>query len=221
MFNVPLVQVSTLIQGGIPVLAANLKFLINWPKREVARKRVHRSFKKHYRKCRCIIDCSEICIERPSDLTARAQTWSNYKHHNTMKFLIGITPYGSISFLSKCWGGRVSDKHLTQASGFLDMVEPGDLILADRGFLVDEEVALRGATLIIPPFMRGRKQLQKYEVDKTRQMSRCRIHVERVICRLKRKYVFLQHVWPITMVNLVDDVLTICGSLSNLHPRIH
>ena len=94
-----------------------------------------------------------------------------------MKCLIGITPYGSISFLSKCWGGRVSGKQLTKASGLLDMVQPGDLILADRGFLVDEEVALRGATLIIPPFMRGRK-LQKYEVDKTRQMSRCRIHME-------------------------------------------
>ena len=44
---------------------------------------------------------------------ARAQTYSNYKHHNTVKFLIGITPQGVISFVLKGWGGRVSDKHLT------------------------------------------------------------------------------------------------------------
>jgi len=39
----------------------------------------------------------------------RAQTWSNYKKHNTVKFLIGVTPQGTIDFISKGWGGRVSD----------------------------------------------------------------------------------------------------------------
>ena len=38
--------------------------------------------------CVVIIDCFEIFIERPMNLKARAQTWSNYmyKHHNTVKF---------------------------------------------------------------------------------------------------------------------------------------
>ena len=51
---------------------------------------------------------------------ARSQTWSNYKHHNTVKFLIGMTPQGYISFISKGWGGRVSDKYLTEHCGMLD-----------------------------------------------------------------------------------------------------
>ena len=74
--------------------------------------------------------------ERPSDLMARAQTFSNYKHHNTVKFLIAITPQGVISFVSKGWGGRVSDKHLTENCGLLNFLLPGDVILADRGFTV-------------------------------------------------------------------------------------
>ena len=45
-------------------------------------------------------------MERPSDLLARAQVWSNYKHHSTLKFLIGITPQGTISFVSKAYGGK-------------------------------------------------------------------------------------------------------------------
>ena len=49
-----------------------------------------------------IINCSEICIEQPKNLTAPGQTWSNYKHNNTAKYLIG-----PVMFLSAGWGGRV------------------------------------------------------------------------------------------------------------------
>ena len=73
-------------------------------------------------------DCFEIFIERPSGLEARAKTWSSYKHHNTVTFLIGITPQGAISFLSNGWG--VSDKYLTENSGFLNNLIPGDVVLA-------------------------------------------------------------------------------------------
>ena len=52
-----------------------------------------RCFKYSFeKKATIIIDCFEIFIERPSNLLARAQTFSNYKHHNTVKVLIGITP---------------------------------------------------------------------------------------------------------------------------------
>ena len=72
-------------------------------------------------------------FDRPSALLARAQTYSTYKH-NTAKYLIRITPHGIISFISKGWGGRVSDKHLTKNCGLLNKLLPGDTVLADRGF---------------------------------------------------------------------------------------
>ena len=68
--------------------------------------------------------------ERPKSLKARAQTWSNYKHHNTVKFLVAITPQGVIS---KGWGGRASDKHITENGGILRHLLPGDQILAGHG----------------------------------------------------------------------------------------
>ena len=93
-------------------------------------------FKDLYPKTRCIIDCSEIFIECPLAFQARAQTYSNYKKHNTVKILIAITPNGCISFISQCWEGRATDKFITMHSGLLNLLEHGDTVLADRGLTV-------------------------------------------------------------------------------------
>ena len=67
-----------------------------------------------------IIDCFEIFIEKPSNLSARACTWSQYKHYNIIKYLISETPQGVVSFISNGWGGQASDKYITENSGFLN-----------------------------------------------------------------------------------------------------
>ena len=90
--------------------------------------------------------------------------YSNYKKHNTIKFLIGITPCESISFLSQCWGGRVSDKVITQESNFLRHLEQDDVVLADRGFTIADDLAIHGAKLEIPAFICGKSQLTQREV---------------------------------------------------------
>ena len=59
-----------------------------------------------------------------------------YKHHNTVKLLVGITPSGAFSFLSKLWTGSSSDRRATQESGLLDLLEEGDHVMADRRFTV-------------------------------------------------------------------------------------
>ena len=43
---------------------------------------------------------------------------------------------------------------------FLDRVQPGDVILADRGFLFEGELALRKTTLAIPAFTCTKRKLQ-------------------------------------------------------------
>ena len=117
-----------------------------------------------------------------------------------MKFLIGISPQGSITFISKGWGGRVSDHYLSENSGILEKLLPGDIVLADRGFNVHEAAGLYCAEVKLPPFTKGKKQLSRCEINKARQLSRVRIHVERVIGLLRRKYKILSSTLPINLI---------------------
>ena len=99
-FDISTSRMSKIIRSLVPLIAAHMTNLIVWPDHGTIRRHLPRSFKKNSKYCVCIIDCSEIFIERTENLKVRAQTWLNYKHNNTLKYLIGITPAGAISFLS-------------------------------------------------------------------------------------------------------------------------
>ena len=87
-------------------------------------------------------------------------TFSNYKNDNTFKGLVGISPDGSVTFVSLLYPGCISDKELTKRNGILDLLEPGDSVMADRGFKI-EDLLLIGAKLNIPPFYGVKNSYQK------------------------------------------------------------
>jgi len=76
----------------------------------------------------------------------------------------------------------------------------GHHIGADRGFNVQEAVGLYCAEVKMPPFTKGKKQSSKLEVDTARQLSRVRIHVERVIGLMRQKYTILESTLPINVI---------------------
>lgn len=126
-----------------------------------------------------------------------------------------MSPAGAITFLSAGWGGRVSDKQLKAESGFYDLLEVNDKILADRGFTIRDELALCGATLRIPHFTKGKKQLSAQEVETSRRLSNVRIHIERIISRWKT-FKILTTVIPLSQVDLLDDMVILCAALTNI-----
>ncbi|KAF0750162.1 Uncharacterized protein FWK35_00018318 [Aphis craccivora] len=79
-------------------------------------------------------------------------------------------------------GGRVSDKHITENCDFLENLLPGDIVLADRGFTINESVGFHYAIMVkTPAFTNGQPQLHPCSIEKTRKIASVRIHVERVI----------------------------------------
>ena len=87
--------------------------------------------------------------------------------------------------------------------------------MADRGFLIDEALAQVGVGLNIPPFMCGKTQLSAQDEDTTRKIARLRIHVERVIERIKN-FRILSYVFPNAMSVDMNKVWVICCYLVNL-----
>ena len=107
---------------------------------------------------------------------------------------------------------------------FLNKLVPGDLVLANRGFTVHEEVWFRQAELNIPAFTKGKSQLDLVDVEKTRKIANVRIHVERIIGILRKKYTILQtmlHTDYLTcnqenQIPLIDTIVRVCSALVNL-----
>lgn len=155
IFAVTKSTVSRVYITWVQFLALTFKgSLLRWPSKEEINAHMPASFSK-YPGTRVIIDCTEFFIEKPSSPSAQKATWSDYKHHNTVKLLVGITPSGAFSFVSKLWSGSSSDRRVTQESGLLDLLEEGDHVMADRGFTVRDLLTKKGVKLNIPPFNKG------------------------------------------------------------------
>ena len=222
-FKVHNSTVSRIFTRVISMLFVKLKPLIKWPERDASMKTMPMVFRKHFPRCVVIIDCFEIFLDRPTNLLARAQTYSSYKHHNTVKYLIGVTPQGTVSFISEGWGGRTSDKFLTEHSYLLDHLVPGDTVLADRGFDIKDSVGMKLSRLELPAFTKHKAQLNPIDVEQTRNVANVRIHIERVIGNIRKKYSILSATQPIDFVisngnetPTLDKIVYVCSALINI-----
>lgn len=107
-FGISTSLVSRICITWINLLYVELKDLFPFPAQELVRKNMPQEFAQ-YATTRIILDCTEL-IQRPSAMLVQSETWSDYKHHNTWKLLVGVTLNGQVSFLSDLWGGRICDK---------------------------------------------------------------------------------------------------------------
>lgn len=132
--------------------------------------------------------------------------------------LVGIAPNGLISYISECWGGKVSDKQLVLLTDFTKKLEYGDAVMADRGFNVTEELAVLGVTLVVPSYTKRKNQLSQIEVTESREISCRRIRVEQVIGRMKRFHI-LKNTVLYFMKDYLDDIVLLVAALTNLMPH--
>lgn len=149
------------------IIKKNKQFIFS-PDTALVKKNLPSSFttNKAFSNVFCIIDCFEIEIQKPSNPVHQSLTWSQYKHTNTLKYLLATTPNGFICFVSAGFGGRTSDIVLLQKSGFLEVMPPNCTILADRGFKqVDTILNEKKIKLLRPPSVSKDTQLLKAELE--------------------------------------------------------
>ena len=132
---------------------------IQWPSKEQILYYMPPVFKSFYPDLVSIIDCTELQMESPSSLDKRSLCYSSYKSRTTIKSLIGITPNGVVSFCSDLYCGSISDPEIVKKSGYLQHLNRGDLVMADKGFTIQDELASVGAKLALPHFMKGEHKI--------------------------------------------------------------
>ena len=96
---------------------------------------------RHFENLIGIIDSSKIFIEIPKNLELQSAPWSEYKHHNTLCVCVSLN--SALTFVSKAYTGRISDKEIILKPDFLDMLPKVSNIMADKGFNLFD--VLRGA----------------------------------------------------------------------------
>lgn len=218
-FGISQTSVSRIVTTWVNFCYCKFKELQIWPSRTIVDANMPLIFKELYPSTRCIIDATEIFIQKPQNPTAQQLTFSNYKNHNTFKALIAISPSGAISYVSDLFGGNISDKELTTQCGLLDYLEVGDSVMADRGFNISELLDTKGVTLNIPPKLTDPSgQLSGADRVKTRRIASVRVHVERAIGRIKN-FNILESV-PNSMHNVANQIFYVCALMTNFHPTL-
>lgn len=198
----------------LPILALVFKCAIIWPSKEEILLSLPKCFSK-FKNTRVVIDCTEIPVEKPKCLGCGIKVYSFYKSGETIKFLLGTTPSGLISFLSLPYGGRASDKAITNQSSLYSKVDPFETIMADKGFLIEEECEDNFIRLLRPPFLKNKDCLSEKEAEDNRKIAGARVHVERSIQRLKI-FKILKTKYPFRRIHEVEDVMTIIAGIVNL-----
>ncbi|KAJ3661671.1 hypothetical protein Zmor_006058 [Zophobas morio] len=161
--------------------------------------------------CRIVLDCTEVKYIKPKSLATQKMTYSAYKRQNTVKGLVGVAPNGVITFVRELYPGSTSDKKIVADCGILGKLQVGDMILADKGFLI-KDILPAGVDLNLPPFLTT-AQFTPEQAVQTRTIARARIHVERAIRRIKC-WKILQAT-PSNLTAQATTLFQVCSALCN------
>ena len=168
---------------------------------------------EEFSSARIAMDATEITQDVPSNMNSQSLSYSNYKSRHTVKAVTCVAPNGALVYCSELYPGSTSDAAIVDHCGILDMLKPGDMILADKGFNIFDKLP-PGVTLNIPPFLSSKSHFTKEEAQLCYKIGRSRIHVERANERIKN-YCILDHI-PSQYRHLSTKIFQVCVALVNL-----
>lgn len=219
MFKISESEVYNIFVTWIRFMALQWREINIWPQRDVISFFMPSDFKRKFPSTRVVIDGTECPVQKPTAPLAQQSTFSHYKNRNTAKVLVGVTPCGMVSYVSEAYGGSTSDRQIVERSRLTRLCEPGDSIMADKGFNVQDIFAPLDVSINIPTFFKKKNKMSGASVLRDRKISSKRVHVERVI-GLGKTYKILQNSMKHTEVILASDIIFVCFMLVNFRKCI-
>ncbi|KAI3368219.1 hypothetical protein L3Q82_007946 [Scortum barcoo] len=213
IFEVSFSTVSRIIVTWTRYLYQILGSLPLWMTREQVQATTPENLQLYCPAVRLVLDCTEIHCEAASSLSQQSEIFSNCKNHTTFKGLIGVAPCGAITFVSKLYTASFSDTAMTQKSQILQLLQPGDGVMASRSFLIKKMLSEVGATLITPSLKKS-TEVSVEDAQKTEAIARLRVLAERAVRRVK-EYCILDGPVPLSMAGSVNELWLICCVMSN------
>ncbi|XP_064483121.1 uncharacterized protein LOC135395967 [Ornithodoros turicata] len=184
-----------------------------WMSKERVQEEMPPEIKETYSSTRVILDAAEIKCHAASSLALQSATFSTYKSANTFKGLVGISPDGTVTFVSNLFPGSISDKECMRQSGFLTLpFDDGDVVMADKGFIIQDMLNEINVGLNTPPCLRG--HFSEEEIRETEEIASLRIHVERQIQRIKCFHIFDRPI-PLSLGPVINQMWIVCAILTN------
>ena len=91
--------------------------------------------------------------------------------------------------------------------------------MVDRGFTIQDDLTPLGVCVNIPPFLKGKEQLDGEELIETRRIASLRIHVERAMERIKNYHIFDRTI-PSSLTEVTEQMFFVCTVLTNFLPPL-
>ena len=127
-----------------------------------------------------------------------------------MKKLVFCTKAGSISYVSPAYGGLATDPYIVEDINISSRFTPGYMVLFDKGFNVQDLFLQKQVKCELP---------HHHSFDHGKRVARARIHIERVMGRLK-EFPLHEHSLQINMIDMCDHIWTIAAAIVNLQPPL-
>ena len=88
------------------------------------------------------------------------------------------------------------------------------MVPVDKGFLIQEELAAIGCSLVIPYFLAAKGSFSVDEISENEAIAHLRVHVERAIRRFREFHIF-DSIIPLKMAGSINQIWSVCCLLTN------
>lgn len=219
LFDVSEAEVYNIFCTWIRFMYLQWKEYETWSSRDLVKFFSPASFKHQFNSTRVIVDGTECPVKKPKLPTAQQSTFSTYKNRNTVKVLAGVSPGGMCTYMSHSYGGSTSDRQIVERSSLPQICDPGDSVMSDKGFDVQDIFAPYDVAVNIPTFFKKKNRMTGKTVLKDRKIASKRVHVERFI-GLAKTYTILKSPLNNSETLLSSEIIQVCFMLCNFRSGI-